>query len=123
MKKSIGYHTRLHTNNNVKIVGGTFGGDISLETANRLVSSHGYTVIIKPSGNPVFVDKEGREVSLYFTIDPALTEIGRKAIEENNRKQAALRRIEEEKEEEIYNILSSMSNDEILKLLKANSNS
>ncbi len=119
MKKSIGYHTRLHTNNNVKIVGGTFGGDISLETANRLLSAHGYTVIIKPSGNPVFLDKEGREVSLYFTIDPALTEIGRKAIEENNRKQAALRRIEEEKEEEIYNILSSMSNDEILKLLRS----
>lgn len=120
MKKSIGYHTRLNLNNSVKVVGGSFGGDISLDTANRLLSGHAYTVVIKPSGTPVFVDKEGNQVSLYFTIDPASTEIGKKALQEYSKNQAIQRQLEEEKQAEIDHLLSSMSNDEILNLLKAN---
>ncbi len=118
MRKSIGYHTRLNLNSSVKVVGGSFGGDISLDTANRLLSGHGYTVVIKPSGTPVFVDKEGNQDSLYFTIDPASTEMGKKALQEYSQNQSAERQLEEEKQVEIDHILSSMSNDEILKLLK-----
>ena len=77
--KNIGYHTRLHLNNSVKVVGGSFGGSLDIETANRLVNAH-FTVIVKPSGRPVFVDREGREVSLYISVDPEATEKGKEAV-------------------------------------------
>ena len=70
--KNIGYHTRLINNNASKVCGGSFGGALDLETANRLVNTH-FNVIVKTSGTPVFVDREGREVSLYMSVDPSLT--------------------------------------------------
>jgi hypothetical protein len=45
---------------------------------DRLVNCH-FSVFIKASGRPVFVDGQGREVSLYLSIDPGMT-VGREAI-------------------------------------------
>ena len=79
--KNIGYHTRLISDNTVKVVGGSFGGRFDIETANRLVKSH-FSVAVKQSGRAVFVDKRGREVSLYFTVDAGETDAGKKALAE-----------------------------------------
>jgi len=76
---NIGYHTRLDRDNRVKIVGGSFGGTLCIDTANHLVNSH-FEVKIKPSGRAVFVDREGREVSLYMSIDPDTTTKGKEVI-------------------------------------------
>lgn len=78
MRQNIGYHTRLYIDNSVKVTGGSFGGSIDLETVERL--SRLFTVTVKPSGTPVFVDREGREVRLYLSVDCAHTEKGREAI-------------------------------------------
>lgn len=113
MHKSIGYHTRLDGNNTVKIVGGSFGGSFDIETINRLVKSQ-FSVRVKPSGRLVFVDKGDREVSLYFTVDPQVTDAGKLALSEY-RKQCANREQEETaKMERVQALIDSMSADELL---------
>lgn len=116
MNKNIGYHTRLISDNSQKVVGGSFGGEFSQETIERLVNIH-FEIRIKPSGNAVFVDKMGREVSLYFTVDPLSTEKGKKAKKEWNTQQ----RLECEKEEKakmVQDLLDQYTNDELLNILK-----
>jgi DNA-binding protein YbaB len=117
MHNSIGYHTRLSGQNTVKVCGGSFGGSIDLETVNRLVRHH-FTVKARPSGSLVFVDREGREVSLYISIDPEITEAGklsrlafRKALE-------AKQEIDDRKREQLEDTLSGMSVDEALDKLR-----
>ncbi len=117
MNKSISYHTRPVNNDSVKLVGGIFGGKIDQETVERIVKHH-FNVIIKPSGSACFVDKEGREVKLYISVDPLNTIAGKEAKSEYNKKLLASQNLEDEKEKEIENILSSMSNDEILAKLR-----
>lgn len=114
---NIGYHTRLIGNNSVKIAGGSFGGSLEIDTANRLVNAH-FDVIVKNSGRPVFVDKEGREVSLYITVDPSETEKGKAALYNWRSEQNKRIREDEEKVSQIEEILSTMSNDEIIERLK-----
>lgn len=118
-RKSIGFHTRLYGQNSVKVTGGSFGGALDIDTANRLVSNHGFTVIVKPSGNPVFVDREGREVSLYFAIDPGATDKGKAALKADAIEREAVAREEERKREEIESLLDGMSPDAALALLKS----
>lgn len=95
--KSICYHTRLSNDNTKKICGGSFSGQLDLDTANQLVSAH-FTVAIKNSGRAVFVDREGREVSLYISVDPSDTIKGREAIAAD-RKERAIREAEAAKKE------------------------
>lgn len=117
MKKSIGYHTRLSSDNTTKVCGGSFGGMVDQETIERLVNVH-FEVVIKPSGRAVFVDRQGREVSLYLSVDPDTTTKGKDARVAHSK----IKQDEQEKEdqlaEEIEDLLSTMSYEEILKKLK-----
>lgn len=120
--RNISYHTRLYSDNTRKLVGGSFGGSIDIETANRLVNSH-FTVVIKPSGHPVFVDKEGREVSLYIHVDAASTEQGVKALAawraartKQDREDQARRELERA---EIEELMANLPPEEIVRRLRA----
>lgn len=117
--KNIAYHTRSAADDS-KIVGGCFGGDFSIDTVERLAKSH-FTVIVKPSGTPVFVDKQGREVRVYFSVDPRDTAMGKAAIAEHNKEMARLASIQEEKEKEqdaqIETLMDSLSKEEIIRRL------
>jgi hypothetical protein len=115
-KITIGYHTRLYGQNSVKVTGGAFGGSLDLETANRLVKHH-FTVIVKQSGTPVFVDREGREVTLYITVDPGSTEAGKLAIAADRAERDNRAKIEDEKRARVNELLDGMSMDDALKLL------
>jgi NAD/NADP transhydrogenase alpha subunit len=119
--KSIGYHTRLANNNTVKVVGGSFGGSIDMETVNRLMAHH-FTVTVKDSGRAVFVDKEGREVQLYLTVDAELTEKGKTAMQAWRVKQAAKAerdQVQAEKEAaEVSQAMEGLSHDEIMDRLR-----
>ena len=115
--KNIGYHTRFYSDPTTKVVGGSFGGSLDLETANRLVKSH-FTVVVKPSGTPVFVDREGREVFLYFSVDARQTEAGKKALAEWRKDKAAQEEAQQALEaleaEEIASLMDGLSHAEIV---------
>ena len=118
--KNIGYHTRLYADNTVKITGGSFGGSVDMETVNRIAKSH-FTVVVKNSGTAVFVDKSGREVRLYLSVDVANTEIGKIAIKEWREARAKQEaenqsRIEHE-EQEIEDMMANLSHEEIVRRL------
>lgn len=119
--KSIGYHTRLDNNNTIKVVGGSFGGAIDMATVNRLVSSH-FTVVVKNSGRPVFVDKQGREVSLYLNVDAGSTEKGARVLKEWRAERA--KQLEDEEcqaernQEEIDQLMEGLSHEEIIRRLR-----
>ena len=121
--KNIGYHTRLYGDNTVKVTGGSFGGSVDMETANRIAKSH-FTVVVKNSGTAVFVDKSGREVRLYLSVDVADTEIGKIAIKEwreARAKQEAENGARAEREEqEIEDIMANLSHEEIVRRLTNN---
>lgn len=113
---NIGYHTRLVENHTVKVVGGSFGGSFDMDTVNRLVKSH-FTVKVKSSGRAVFVDRKGREVSLYVSVDPLTTDVGYDALLEYRRVQAVIERAEAEKRERLLYLIDSMDTDEAIKRL------
>ena len=115
--KSIGYHTRLSENNTVKVCGGSFGGAFDLETANRLVKHH-FTVKARPSGTLVFVDCEGREVSLYVTVDPGITDAGKAARQEWLKSREAVEQRESAQRAELEDALENMTVEEALRRLK-----
>lgn len=117
MHKSISYHTRANMGDN-KIMGGSFGGSFDLDTVNRMIKYHKYTVIVKPSGSPVFVDRDGREVNIYFHVDPRSTEAGKAALDQDAQRRLLLQQVEEAKEREVNDLLSNMTNDEILERLR-----
>jgi len=117
MANNIGWHTRSYSDNKVKISGGSFGGKIDQETVERLVKAF-FTVKIKPSGTGVFVDKAGREVMLYLTIDPLNTVVGKEQKRLHDKEKVSFLKQEQEKEKEIDEILSGLSTDEILRRLK-----
>lgn len=117
MRKAICYHTR-NAMTGEKVTGGTFGGALDLDTFNRLVRHHKYTVVIKPSGLPVFVDTSGREVNIYFSIDPRQTDAGQAALDNDRQKRLAAQAIEEAKEREVNELIANMSNDELLQRLR-----
>ena len=120
MSNNIGYHTRLYNDVGIKVCGGSFGGSIDMETVNRLMRL--FTVVVKPSGTPVLVDREGREVRLYITVDARETELGKKALAEwrKTKVQEEEERQEREKREaeEINALMRSLSHDEIISRLR-----
>jgi len=110
MNENIGYHTRLYTDNSQKVVGGSFGGRIDSETVERLTKAH-FSVAIKPSGTVVFVDKQGREVWLYLTVDAGSTTQGRAlAVQHRKTVEAA----QEQQRVRIDELLDSLSPEEII---------
>jgi len=113
---NIGYHARLVSDNTVKTVGGSFGGSFDLATVNRLVNNH-FTVEVTPSGRAVFVDRRGRRVSLYVSVDADTTEAGRAALLEYRKVELEAERKEEEKREQLRDLLDSMGIEEALKRL------
>jgi len=104
--KNIGYHTRLYGNNSVKVTGGSFGGSVDAETVERI--SRLFTVTVKPSGRAVFVDHNGREVSLYFSIDPETTTKGKEAIAAWRKERSRIEEERKEQEEELSSELESL---------------
>ena len=117
----IGYHTRLFSDNTRKIVGGSFKGDVNLETVNRLVNSQ-FTVIVKASGTPVFVDIAGREVRLYISVDAISTTKGAEAhklwIIERDRLQVEKEKLFQEQEDELNTLMRGLTHEEIVNRLK-----
>jgi hypothetical protein len=122
MHKSIGYHTRLYSDHTVKVTGGCFGGSIDMDTVNRLTRL--FTVNVKDTGHPVFVDKEGREVNLYLSVDVKSTEIGKAAItkwraeKEQRDKEAAA--IETAQRKALEEAVDSLGYEEALRRLSEN---
>jgi hypothetical protein len=121
MNKNIGYHTRCYADNTVKVSGGSFGGSFDTDTVERLVKAH-YTVIVKPSGACVFVDREGREVSVYLTVSTAETEAGKDAIkahnEANRKAWAEAEEAGRKAQDEIDSLVDGLSREEIVRRLK-----
>lgn len=76
-----------------------------------------FDVVIKPSGAGVFVDKEGREVSLYFHVDPLKTVKGIDARRLDNERRSQLAKIDEAKERRVNELIANMSTDELLERL------
>ena len=120
MPNQIGFHTRLHNQHSVKVVGGSFTGTLSQETVEKLVNNF-FDVQVKASGTPVFVDKEGRKVSLYISVDPLSTEKGKAALAEHNKMKLAEAKQEREEDDEIERLLAGMSNEEALRRLRMRS--
>ena len=120
MRKNIGYHTR-HPATGEKISGGSFGGQIDQETVERLVRAH-FTVEVLVSGRPTFVDREGRRVRLYLSVDPETTEIGQEELRAYRQHQEELeradRQTEEGKQRRIDELLDVMSSEEVLRRLE-----
>lgn len=114
---NIGYHTRLKADNTVKCVGGYFGGSFDLQTVNRLVKAH-FSVVMRPSGSLVFVDRVGREVSLYFTVDPRITDAGKSALEAYAKIKRKQQEDEQRKQDQLDALLDSMTLDDALARLR-----
>jgi hypothetical protein len=117
---SVAYQTRLFGADSTKVMSGSFGGPLNIDTANRLISNHGYSAIVKPSGTLTLVDKAGREVWLYFRVDPAQTVVGNTARLADNELRRKAAEIENRKREEVESLLDSMSADEALRRLTGN---
>ena len=115
--KSIGYHTRPTSNNSIKYSGGSFGGSFDMETINRLVRAHFEIRIHQGSGRPVFVDRNGRDVWLYITVDPEKTEKGEQAMFALRVQQQQRERHEAEKQSRLESVMNNYTTDELLKLL------
>lgn len=118
--KNVGYHTRL-CSDGTKVCGGSFGGSVDLETVNRLVNAH-LEVKVRPSGTPVFVDRNGREVWLYLTVDPRMTTKGVEALKVWNAERVRLEEAAEEREaewrDELADAMVGLSREDILRRLR-----
>lgn len=121
-RATICYHTRERGGSGKKLSGGTFGGRIDQETVNQLVEIRQFTVLIKPSGTPVFFDKQGREVSLYIWVDPSDTRLGKSAIEawRKTREAENQQKADTEKQarDRIEELMGTMSPEQIIKALE-----
>lgn len=117
MGKNIGYHTRSMTGE--KLSGGSFGGQIDMETVNRLTRN--YSVRIKESGTAVFVNSNGVDVYLYLTVDPSTTEKGKAArsewYEREKVERAAREKLRREQEARLSELLDGMDTEEAIRRL------
>lgn len=120
MHKNICFHTRLEGTDQ-KTTGGTFGGSIDQETVERLAKAW-FTVEVSATGRPVFIDRQGRKVSAYIYVDPADTEIGKKALStwrsERNAKQRELEKQEAAQQAELDELMGGMTHEEIIRKLR-----
>lgn len=119
MKNSIGYQLREYGNDSNKLVGGSFGGSIDLETIDRLVGAH-LDVITLPSGNLCFADKQGRKVTLKINVDPIFTAKGKAEQAANDAKLAQAYAKAEELEQKANDLMRGLSWEEIIRKLEAN---
>ena len=123
MSKNIGYHTRLRSDDSIKVVGGSFGGHIDMETIERLTRL--FVVKVLPSGTPIFVDNKGRQVRLYITVDAGMTTKGLEALKawhaERERLEAEEVALLEAEEAEIEDLMEGLSHDEIVRRLRGES--
>ncbi|UNY40419.1 hypothetical protein KLEP7_gp73 [Pseudaeromonas phage vB_PpeM_ KLEP7] len=119
--RNICYHTRLHKDPKVKCCGGTFGGQVDAETIERLIK-YNFDVKILPSGRLIFVDKEGRDVLLFISVDPESTSKGKNVLQEYQKQkrieEEKQEKIEQEQNEEIEELTKGLSHEEIIKRLK-----
>lgn len=120
MRDTIGYHTRLWQDNTVKISGGSFGGRFNMETVEQLVKTF-FTVVVK-RGGAVFLDRHGREVTLYVSVDAGKTTAGIAALkewhkEQSRREQEAQKRAEAQ-EAEVSDLMAGLTHEEIVQRLK-----
>lgn len=122
--RNIGYHTRLYSNNTCKVVGGSFGGAIDMETVNRLVNAQ-FSVVVKNSGTPVFVDREGREVTLYLSVDAGSSEKGALAMKawraECEKQEAEAETRRESEQQELDELMEGLSHEDIVRRLRGTS--
>lgn len=104
-------HTRGQ--NGEKYSGGTWycDGDLN-QAADQLTASH--DIIVTNSGRVSFVDKNGRMISIYLTIDPAETEKGKRVLKEHNEKK---RREEKERQEKLNQLVASVGIDRAIEIL------
>lgn len=112
MSNNIAYHTRLYGDQSKVCAEGVFGGCVDMTTAQRLVNAH-FTVAVRKSGTPVFVDKQGREVSLYFTIAARDTPQGQVALKRFRDAQESAQKAQEIQDDvddaEIEHLIKSLS--------------
>lgn len=117
--KNIGYHTRL-VDTDVKVKGGCFGGSLDGETVNRLVTSH-FKVEVSNSGHPYFVDKQGRRVRLYLSVDARNTPQGMAALKAWHREQEQAAKKEAElfsqQQAELQAAMAGLSHEEVMRRL------
>ena len=113
---SISYHTRLDSDHRVKVTGGSRQGTYDQETVECLASE--FTAVVKPSGRVVFVDSEGREVSLYIRIAPEDTKVGKVTLA-THREQQRLKEVEQiAKTRRLQSLLDSADEDTLIELLE-----
>lgn len=126
MRSSICYHTRLRSNHTHKVNGGTFGFTspgkyFDSDTIERLVKTM-FQVEFTNTGRAVFVDREGRQVDLYISVDPLFTSKGQEAQEayyvEKRKRDEEEERIRSEQESEVEDLMDNLDHDEIIKRLK-----
>lgn len=117
MSNNIGWHIRCFQTGD-KLQGGSFGGDVDMSTADRLVKSF-LIVETDAAGNPYFIDKKtGKRVWLYISIDARKTEAGKAAIAEYDKKQAQLRNEQAQLTSKLENLLCEYDAATILAALK-----
>lgn len=113
--KNIGWHTR-DGRTGEKVQGGSFGGAIDQETVDRLVKAH-FTVAYTQSGRQTFVDRNGRIVWLYLSVDPETTPQGHEARQIKRQQDEERERLYAAKKAELEDILDGLSVEEAIDLL------
>lgn len=113
---SISYHTRLISDHKVKVTGGVRQGTYDQPLVDSLASD--FTAVVKPSGRVVFVDSEGREVSLYIHVYPQDTAAGKAALAAH-REQQRLKGVEQiAKAKRLKSLIDSADEDTLIELLE-----
>ena len=112
--KSIGWVTRDSNNDNLKLAGGSFGGSIDMETVERLINAH-FTLAMRPSGSPTFVDRKGRHVRLYLSVDPRITKAGQRLMAQDAERR---RNVERKLDRELEDLLNGLSTEEAIERLR-----
>lgn len=104
---NIGYQTRLDGADSTLLSSGSFGGSIDQSTVDRLVNNN-FDVKVLNSGRPVLVDRQGRRVRLYLSVDPLRTEKGKAAYHWWLEHERTRRAAEADREEKLREELDAM---------------
>jgi hypothetical protein len=104
----ISYHTR-RDGTDEKITAG------AIHSMSALLND--YTVIIQPSGRPVFMDDKGRKVNVYMRLDPEDHSGYSAAIKAYRRDQQIAAQLAKDRQEQIDRLLADLSDEEILERL------
>jgi cell wall assembly regulator SMI1 len=104
----IHYHTR-RANTDEKITVG------ARDSMSALLND--YTVIIQPSGRPVFMDDKGRHVNVYMRLNPEDHSEYPAAVKAYHRDQQIAAQLAKDRKEQIDKLLNDLSDEEILERL------